>query len=632
MLFKNVANQGFYIYAEDSTTGLPVFGDSANISGMISKDGGSLAWLSTPNPTEIGGGVYWYPLSQGETNADAIAAIPSSITDNVLIDPLIAYTQGGAIPKVTYDTYGGLPVQGGAIPNFNFNTASGLPISYTGGLDLDGIKTKTDLLVAHGQGGISAGLTTLNVLTVADYVWSESLPGSLSSGQAGYILGTNLNAAVGSIPTNPMLDTENGSSFTEISGVILSDSSLQSIAQQVYGRGSIYFVATNGDDSNDGLTWNKAKLSPKTTIEAASSGDMVIVGPGTFIMGNNRIVCPDNVSLIGAGIDATTITSTITNSTILKPGSNAVYRGFTILGAGGASSSQLAFGAYSGDSDSAFTNVIVQDVHLKAWADGFYTNTSTQCTAIMRKCFVESGYDGIMAQGAGAHQILLEDTHIRATAWSGVVSQNRCSAIGVLNGANAWIIDCSMVAGGDDLANYGIYAPGAGNEVYVLGRSTITVFGNNALSISVGSDSTVYAVGCEYDRINTEGNIVDISHIGSGTKLTNIPWNSEWDPEVQSEVQDALEVNYLNLLCNPSGQVILSPSGENAIADAVFTRDMDQVENSAPEHSLCTVVLGSLESSVSGSTWTIKKTDGISTHVTKTVTSDGSAEPITGVS
>jgi len=76
----------------------------------------------------------------------------------------------------------------------------------------------------------------------------------------------------------------------------------------------------------------------------------------------------------------------------------------------------------------------------------------------------------------------------------------------------------------------------------------------------------------------------------------------------------------------------LSADQRNEIADALLRRDMDQVEATAPEHSLCTVVLATLESSVSGTTWTIKRTDGTTTHVTKTVATQPNADPITGVS
>lgn len=75
----------------------------------------------------------------------------------------------------------------------------------------------------------------------------------------------------------------------------------------------------------------------------------------------------------------------------------------------------------------------------------------------------------------------------------------------------------------------------------------------------------------------------------------------------------------------------LTASERNSVADAVLKRDIDNVEATANEHTLCTIVLAMLESSVSGTTWTIKRTDGSTTHASKTVTTDSSADPITGV-
>lgn len=80
----------------------------------------------------------------------------------------------------------------------------------------------------------------------------------------------------------------------------------------------------------------------------------------------------------------------------------------------------------------------------------------------------------------------------------------------------------------------------------------------------------------------------------------------------------------------PAGS--LTASERNSIADAVLSRNMSNVEATAGEHTLCTIVLATLESSVLGTTWTVKRTDGSTTHATKTVTTDASADPITGVS
>jgi hypothetical protein len=68
-----------------------------------------------------------------------------------------------------------------------------------------------------------------------------------------------------------------------------------------------------------------------------------------------------------------------------------------------------------------------------------------------------------------------------------------------------------------------------------------------------------------------------------------------------------------------------------AIADMVLSRSVASVESSAAEHTLCTLVLAALEGAVSGNTWTIRRTNGSTTHYTKTVTSDANAAPIVSV-
>lgn len=75
----------------------------------------------------------------------------------------------------------------------------------------------------------------------------------------------------------------------------------------------------------------------------------------------------------------------------------------------------------------------------------------------------------------------------------------------------------------------------------------------------------------------------------------------------------------------------IAASERDAVADAVLTRDVSNVEATAPEHSLCTTILAGLEFSVSGTTLTIFRTDGTTTHATKTLTTAASAEPITSV-
>ena len=74
----------------------------------------------------------------------------------------------------------------------------------------------------------------------------------------------------------------------------------------------------------------------------------------------------------------------------------------------------------------------------------------------------------------------------------------------------------------------------------------------------------------------------------------------------------------------------LTASERNSTADAILTRDVSSVEGVANDHSLCYVVLASSEWSVSGTTLTVKKTDGTTTFTTKTLTKTAGDSPVRG--
>ena len=97
---------------------------------------------------------------------------------------------------------------------------------------------------------------------------------------------------------------------------------------------------------------------------------------------------------------------------------------------------------------------------------------------------------------------------------------------------------------------------------------------------------------------------------------------SEWD-DVMVEIQTA------SVLIDD-----LPTATENA--DSTIRRQMDNVEASSTGDtldlsSLYGLVQMAQEASISGTTLTVKKTDGSTTLGTKTVTQDASANPITGV-
>jgi len=81
-LDKNVAGQFLYVKALDSSG--VVTGDAANITCTLSLDNGTPTATNDVNPTEIGTtGVYYFALTQAETNAETIIAFPGSSTAGV---------------------------------------------------------------------------------------------------------------------------------------------------------------------------------------------------------------------------------------------------------------------------------------------------------------------------------------------------------------------------------------------------------------------------------------------------------------------------------------------------------------------------------------------------------------------
>ena len=104
-IIKNTAAQGLYVYAHDTAADAAKTGDAANITATISLDGAAAGATNDTNPTEIGGGVYWFALTQAETNAGALALVPVSATGDVVLDPIIVLTQEAVITYQSGDAH-----------------------------------------------------------------------------------------------------------------------------------------------------------------------------------------------------------------------------------------------------------------------------------------------------------------------------------------------------------------------------------------------------------------------------------------------------------------------------------------------------------------------------------------------
>jgi len=190
------------------------------------------------------------------------------------------------------------------------------------------------------------------------------------------------------------------------------------------------------------------------------------------------------------------------------------------------------------------------------------------------------------------------------------------------------------------------------------------------------------------------------TQLGTGTAFTAIPWNADWDAQVQSECADALTAynavattdlpsNFANLaITMTTGRVTVGTNADKtgyslsgakstlddlhdvsitnvqagcaaaiaantvnvghwkgdpvsglagtylAVADAVLARDASYAEPTGEEHTLRFLILMATQSNTVDNPGfiTVYQTDGVTEVCQKAITSDGDADPMTGIS
>jgi hypothetical protein len=99
----------------------------------------------------------------------------------------------------------------------------------------------------------------------------------------------------------------------------------------------------------------------------------------------------------------------------------------------------------------------------------------------------------------------------------------------------------------------------AATNITSTGGTTVPQTGDSFARLGAPAGASVSA-----DIAAIEAQTDDIGIAGAG--LTAVPWNAAWDAEVQSEVQDAIEVNHLDHLL----AVTYDPASQPGVADALL--------------------------------------------------------------
>lgn len=98
----------------------------------------------------------------------------------------------------------------------------------------------------------------------------------------------------------------------------------------------------------------------------------------------------------------------------------------------------------------------------------------------------------------------------------------------------------------------------------------VTGDGNNRIAGIQGTITTLDALDTAQDTQHQS----TVNLIGSGgANLTAVPWNAAWDAEVQSEVQDAIEVNHLDHLLAAAYDPASKPGAADALLNELVESD-----------------------------------------------------------
>lgn len=112
----------------------------------------------------------------------------------------------------------------------------------------------------------------------------------------------------------------------------------------------------------------------------------------------------------------------------------------------------------------------------------------------------------------------------------------------------------------------------AGAGLTALAQSSIWT---STLATNIGTTNSTVATNLNATissrSSHTAANV--LSALGTGTWATAIPWNAAWDAEVQSEVQDAIEVNHLDHLLAVDYDPASKPGVSTALLNEIIGND-----------------------------------------------------------
>ena len=356
-----------------------------------------------------------------------------------------------------------------------------------------------------------------------------------------------------------------------------------------------YVASEPGDQSgNDGLSWATAYKTAgaylPTAMAAMATGDAMLLGAGPFVVGTNQLNPTSGTQIIGAGMLATTISSTYNSTShsiavglLMVLGTKTTVSDLSIIGTLAAPNYQSPIALngtgislyrclLSASSDNIFAiatdcGLYVEDCILQTEYDSVYWNTATSMNAEFNRCrfyaigkaawasAVGGAYEisGLQASSnAGASSLYARDCHFTLLGVTG------CTAYGVLVSAgasNVNLYDCTL---------------------------DIAAGGGTASSVSNSGSGVVTLNNCSYDR-SLPFNGLDkgaLSNPALSTFMAKAPDN--WIYGSAFKAGQVLPANWINAATVTGNPAVSVPQGNLGDAPQLLEATNSQIATTIP--------------------------------------------------
>jgi parallel beta-helix repeat protein len=236
--------------------------------------------------------------------------------------------------------------------------------------------------------------------------------------------------------------------------------------------------------------------SIQEAIDAASDGDVIFVGPGTY---TESVIVNKAVSIKGAGADVTTVQSPDGTTAFAVVASNVSIRGFTIKGATDINNAGILIGGrFPGDASWGVTNVKVSKNIIENNAFGIYIWKSSANSIVNNVVRYNCSVPAHIYQG-GTGIIVWDQPDGQDV--NNLIKNNEVYynyKFGIFVGADADMNADGTKINGNKLYRNGAYWDiGAGDRNwlgmgFMNAMGTISVHGNNVFPTSSGLDYWVW--------------------------------------------------------------------------------------------------------------------------------------------